>query len=217
MHCRGLQFLILTLLTVGCSAAREEARIAQMIAPAPSVQSFDVCHGSGCAVRTPTSLTPEEWSRIATLFGTGAPTAAEERARIAGAVGLFETIVGPRTGTSADQGRNRRDTDQSRQLDCIDESVNTTTYLRLIDQAGLLRWHEVGLPAHREAEFLDFHNSAVIVDRIDGSRWAVDSWFARNGVPPFIVPLEDWIAGWQPGQRLAATAATNEGDGGTQP
>ena len=29
------------------------------------------------------------------------------------------------------------------QMDCIDESTNSTTYLRILAGAGLLRWHRV--------------------------------------------------------------------------
>ena len=200
---RRHKFLILAcLLATACSVEAEERRVAAMLPPDPVVSDFVVCHGSNCHVRTETGLTDEEWSKVAAIFDPPAETAEDERERIARAIGLIERYVGPKTNTQSDVGRNRPVSDQSTQLDCIDESVNTTTYLRMIDADGLLHWHSVGLPAHREAEFLDLHNTAVIVVREDGEAWAVDSWFGPNGVPADVVPLEIWRAGWQPGRPI---------------
>ncbi len=187
------------LLAAACSVEAEERRIAAMVPPDPAVSGFVVCHGSNCRVRTETGLSDEEWSKVVAIFDPPAETAGEERERISRAIGLIERYVGPKTNTQSDAGRNRSDPDQATQLDCIDESVNTTTYLRLIDAAGLLRRHGVGLPAHREAEFLNLHNTAVIVSQENGVAWAVDSWFAPNGAPAVVVPLDTWRAGWQPG------------------
>lgn len=173
-----------------------------MVQPDASVSDFVVCHGSNCHVRTETGLTDEEWSKIVDVFDPPADNAAEERKQIANAIGSIERYVGPKTNTQSDAGRNRPDPNQSTQLDCIDETVNTTTYLRLIDAAGLLHWYSVGLPAHRETEFLTFHNTAVIVSKEDGVAWAVDSWFGPNGAPASVVPLDAWRSGWEPGRTL---------------
>lgn len=201
------EFLILAcLLATACTAAAEERRLATMVTPDASVADFTICHGSNCHVRTETGLTDEEWSKIADIFDPPAESAVEERKQIAQAIGSIERYVGPKTNTQSDAGRNRPDPNQSTQLDCIDETINTTTYLRLIDAAGFLRWHSVGLPAHRQAEFLDFHNTAVVVSTDDNLAWAVDSWFAPNGAPASVVPLDAWRSGWEPGRTLPATA-----------
>jgi hypothetical protein len=196
---RRNRFLILAaFLAAACSNAAEERRVAAMVQPDASVADFLVCHGSACHVRTETGLTDEEWSKIAAIFDPPAESAAEERKQIARAIGLIERYVGPKTNTQSDAGRNRPDPDQATQLDCIDETVNTTTYLHLIEAAGLLRWHRVGSPAHRTKGLIDFHNTAVVVQG-DGAMWAIDSWFGPNGAPASIVPLETWRAGWEPG------------------
>jgi hypothetical protein len=196
--------LVLLLLLTACSAEAEQRRIAALVDPAASVSGFDVCHGSNCAVRTPTGLTEAEWQSIAAIFDDAGGTPGDERRAIALAVARFEALVGPKTNTSSDADRNRSDPDRSTQLDCVDETVNTTTYLRLIEDAGLLRWHGTAAPAHRHFGLVDFHNTAVIAENESGARWAVDSWFAPNGQPPAIVPLEAWIAGWAPGKKLPA-------------
>lgn len=193
------KFLILACLAAtACSTAAEERRLAAMVQPDASVSDFVVCHGSDCRIRSETGLTDAEWSKIESVFDPPAATAEDERKQIARAIGLFERYVGPKTNTKSDGGRNRPDPDQSTQLDCIDETVNTTTYLRLIEEAGLLRWHSIGQPAHRTAGLIDFHNTAVIIEQSDGAAWAVDSWFGPNGTMPYVVPLDAWRAGWQP-------------------
>ena len=89
---------------------------------------------------------------------------------------------------------------RSGQLDCIDESTNTTTYLRLLDQAGLLRHHRVVERATRFGLFVGMPHSTAVIEELDsGNRFAVDSWFHDNGQPPHIVRLEDWRAGLDPG------------------
>jgi hypothetical protein len=188
------------LLLTGCSAAQEESRIAALVELDATVASFSVCHGSNCSVRTPIGLTGGEWAQIAALFEPPADDAVAEREQIARAIGLMEAIVGPKTNTMRDAGRNHISADQSTQMDCVDESVNTTTYLRLLDQADLLQWHRVGWPAHRRRGLIDFHNTAVILSETDGSYWTVDSWFGPNGATPALVPLETWRAGWEPQQ-----------------
>lgn len=203
------QFLIFAglLLVASCSNAAEERRVASMVQPDASVASFMVCHGSGCRIHSETGLTDEEWSKIEEAFDPPAATAEAERKQIARAIGLFEFYVGPKTNTKSDAGRNRTDVDQATQLDCIDETVNTTTYLHLIEAAGLLRWHSVGSPAHRTEGLIDFHNTAVVVVQSDGTMWAVDSWFGPNASPPVIVPLDAWRAGWQPGRSIPTVAS----------
>ena len=81
------------------------------------------------------------------------------------------------------------------QLDCVDETVNTTIYLTLLSREGLLRWHRVAAPAHRGTLVtLDVANTPVLVENGTGKGFAVDTAFADPGLPPYIVPLETWLA-----------------------
>ena len=65
---------------------------------------------------------------------------------------------------------------------------------------GLLQWHEVGYPRHRGLLNLKFpHNTAVLIDRRTKQSFAVDSWFYANGEAPEIVPIENWMQGYDPG------------------
>jgi hypothetical protein len=124
------------------------------------------------------------------------------RQQIAAAVALMERLAGAKAGTDKDEpGLNssvfRWDTDG--QLDCIDETYNTSTYLRLFAARKLLRWHQPGPPAAR-GNFIDGwpHNTATIVEAGSGARYTVDSWFGGHAELPDIVPLQAWLDGWSP-------------------
>lgn len=168
-------------------------------------ERFGVCMGYGCAEIHMTSLSAAEWDRVRATFGTPAD-AAGEREAIARAIGLIERLVGPRTGSDNDApGAAIINFRREGQMDCIDEAFNSTSYLRFLERDGLLRFHRVGLPVRR-GSFVDRwpHNAATIAET-DGDRraYVVDSWFHGNGVPPEVLPLERWMAGWSPDRALS--------------
>jgi hypothetical protein len=162
-------------------------------------EAIAVCHGYGCGTTHLVSLAAE-WPAMRQLFVPRLDGPRAERAAVANAVALFEQAAGRRLGTWRDKPRTPFSRSDPTQLDCVDESVNTTSFLLLLVREGLLRWHDVGEPARRHA-FLAFgvHFTAVLVERESGARYAVDSWFHANGEPPEIVELARWRAGWQPG------------------
>lgn len=166
----------------------------------PEPASFSVCYRHGCTGVTTINLGPGAWQKIVQIFAAPAASAATERARIAQAVALLERLVGPLSGTANDRGGNLAGMwHGGNQMDCIDESTNTTTYLTLLQQAGLLAWHRVEGRSTRG--FIIFgwpHTTAVISEIRSEKRWVVDSWFHDNGTPPEIVPLDEWKAGWSP-------------------
>lgn len=200
---RPVPVLLLLCLTA-CSNAAEERRVAKLLPHEVSHAELSVCSGSGCAVRSPVRLGGGDWSKVDAVFGVPPSNPAEERRRIGLAIGIIEILVGPQAGTQRDLGRNASAQDQSEQLDCVDEAVNTTTYLRLIAERGLLRWHEVALPANRLLDLVEAHNTAVVTDTTTGIAYAVDSWFYDNGAPAMVLPLVTWRNGWDPadGDRL---------------
>lgn len=177
----------------------------------PVPQRFSVCHGFSCTQVSQVGMNDAQWLVITSVFERAAATAEDERAQIAQAIAKFETAAGVLAGTSGDLAENAvRGMDLSGQMDCIDESTNTTTYLRILEQAGLLRWHRVEDRVTRGWFLFGWpHTTAVVSDRKDGRRWAVDSWFFANGQPPAIVPLEVWQGGWRPG-RATETARPSQ-------
>lgn len=159
---------------------------------AKAKSSFKVCYSYGCKRKAKVNLTRTEWNKVRRLFAGKAKNPEAERQRIGKAVALMENLVGRKTGTSADKGRNRA-TGEPGQLDCIAESTNTTTYLQLFEQKGWLKWHRVKPRVKRHPYIFDIHWTAVIEEKKSGKEYAVDSWFFDNGTPPHIQLLQDWI------------------------
>jgi hypothetical protein len=166
----------------------------------PTPERYSVCFNHSCTTIVTDSLSGTEWDLVSAPLNETVGSARDERRAIAAAIAMFEKIVGRHTDTTADKGRNLAGFGQPGQMDCIDESTNTMTYLRLLEQHGLFRYHEVMDTATRFGLFVGMpHTTAVIRDRESGMRYAVDSWFFDNGQPPYIVRLDDWRSGQNPG------------------
>jgi len=174
-----------------------------------SRDSFTVCHGHGCRLRSEVTLTAEDWAPVAAIFDGPAASAAAERQRIAEAIGVIEASVALQAGTGADRGGTLNAFSETlgdsaavdAQIDCVDETTNTSVYLTLLDQAGYLKWHRIDGWAGRGSLVVGTewpHQSAVIVERQGGKAFAVDSWFEDNGHAAHVVPLAEWRAGWVP-------------------
>ena len=145
-----------------CSSGSEERRVAGLVSAEASFQTLTVCHGTGCAERSEVRLDENDWSKIDAVFMSPATSAADERSRIAIAIGIMEVLVGPQSGTARDIGRNQHSGNRTGQLDCVDEAVNSTTYLRLIADRGVLRYHDVAPPANRILDLVDINNLASL-------------------------------------------------------
>ncbi len=160
-----------------------------------------VCFHHGCDSVKRVSLTDAHWQRVARHFEPPAEQPEQEREQIRRAVAEMERIAGDLAGTAGDiAGDLASFGTLAPQMDCIDESSNTTTYLTLFEQAGLLRWHTVEPRAHRGYLFFGGwpHYTALVRDKLTGAQWVIDSWFRDNGVPPDVVDLETWKDGWKP-------------------
>jgi len=167
----------------------------------PAVHGFEVCTGGGCAEVKQVSLTDDEWQSIASIFANArmVSNAEQERDLIALAIGAFESIVGTKTSTATDLAGTFGNSDYPGQLDCNDEAINSTTYMRLMRQNGLLKFHEVEDTRTRNFFFTGWpHSAAVIHETASGERFAVDSWFYDNGFPATIVPFNVWKSGYIP-------------------
>ena len=167
------------------------------IITSPDRQRFSVCYNHSCDTVVTQSLSAAEWSGIQALFEPPASSPEPERRNIARAIAQMEQLVGVMTGTDRDKGKNLQGLFSDGQMDCIDESTNTTSYLRMMAAAGLIHWHSIEDRQSRYPSLLSWpHTTAVIQDRQSGTRYAVDSWFYENGRQPVIIPLPEWKAGW---------------------
>ncbi len=192
-----LVFIVAAGVTLNCGA---DTFVREDIITDPDPARFNICYDHGCASLAWVALSAEQWQRVRAVFATPAATPSDERGQIGSAIALFETIVGAITGTARDKGGDWEGWGLSGQMDCIDESTNTTIYLRMLQKYGLLRWHSVADRSTRWSLFSWPHTTAVIEERASRKRWAVDSWFLDNGEPPFVLPLETWKGGWKPSQ-----------------
>ena len=169
----------------------------------PTPSSFTECHGFGCTEISHVSLSPHEWQRVAAVLHPRAANATAERGQIANAIALMQRIVGAQTGTAVHQWTHENyhilpNLGDSTQLDCIDESVNTWTYLTMMQHAGFLHFHRVpglsyvGLPTD-----IASRNTATL-EQTGGGYYAIDPSLVDAGVPPPIIPLEVWLSSWPP-------------------
>ena len=107
--------------------------------PTPDV--FSVCFNHSCYTVETHSITRQEWQRFVVPLQTPSKSAEKERDAIARAIAIMEEIVAPKIGRGQDLGGNLSGFGKTGQMDCIDESTNTTTYLYMLEQAGYLKWH----------------------------------------------------------------------------
>lgn len=160
---------------------------------------FEFCHGGGCAGVQQVSLTDAEWRQVGAYFVSEIADATMERERIAKAIAMLERLVGHKTGTSHDLGGTFEGFGLAGQLDCIDESTNTTSYLKMLRDSGLLRFHEVSETRTRGYFLYGWpHTTASVREIASGAIYVVDSWFYNNGEAPVILPLRVWQDGWTP-------------------
>ena len=187
------------LLSLLVSAAAADVFVRDDIITVPTYNHFSVCYEHTCQQVVTRSLNQDEWHRLTVPLNVSLPTAGAERAAIAATVRNLETVVGQLTGTGQDKGGNLAGFGLPGQMDCIDESTNTTTYLSMLADSGLLKHHAVLDRVTRFGLFAGApHTTAVIGETGTGQRFAVDSWFFDNGHAPVIIELQQWKSGWEP-------------------
>lgn len=156
-------------------------------------QTFSVCHGYDCYYKTKTTLTSKDELRIRNLLQKASRSAGDERKALRKAIAIYEergaTVIGVRDKPKMQFGKARI----KGQMDCVDESINTDSFLRYLQARGWLKHH---MPARRmtRGSFIDGrypHWTAVIMDK-SGQSWAVDSWYEAGGGAPDIMPLQEW-------------------------
>jgi hypothetical protein len=166
----------------------------------PTTERFEHCHGYGCKFIVPIEMTKADWKPIEKIFKPAPKNAQSERAAITKATALFEQLAGAATKTTTDQAGTFRKLGDD-QLDCVDESTNTTTFMDMMAQKGLIRFHTVQPPTMRLPIIHAGrwpHQTAVLRETATGELYAVDSWFRDNGAPSDVISLKEWKDGWKP-------------------
>jgi hypothetical protein len=189
----------LVLLALSGHAAANGERMNRVLKQSPVLDNFEICHSGGCTHISPVRIDSAEWQHAASICKPVPADAEAERTCIANMIGELEKTVGAKTGTDTDRGGTFGNSAYPGQMDCNDEAINTTTYLKLMQQHGLIQYHEILDVARRGFFFNRWpHTTAVIQDRQTRQRYAVDAWFYDNGTPAVVVPFELWKSGWKP-------------------
>lgn len=194
-------YLPLLLLSTWVGLAHADfSDIARIYRQTPYVHDFEVCAGGGCVELKHVNVSHSDWQTVVQIFAQAGEVDAErERHLIAQAIGIMESIVGRLTDTDTDLAGTFGNSDFPGQMDCNDEAINSTTYMRLMRNYGLIKFHEIEDMRTRNFFFNGWpHSTAVIRETASGKRFAVDSWFYDNGFPATIVPFSEWKSGYIP-------------------
>jgi hypothetical protein len=193
---------LVALAAAGCTHERTgsvDRHFADFHSREPRGNTVHVCHAYGCKLQTRFRFTDEDIATIRELMEKTrkGDTAHEERRAIAYAIGWMERRTGDVIGTKDDRpGMDFSASGDPTQQDCVDEATNTTSYLMVLANNGLLRHHTVGTPFAKENLLRGVagwpHWTAVIRETASSQKWAVDSWIFANGENPAIVEVEKW-------------------------
>ena len=162
----------------------------------PSAKSMTVCYGFTCRRREILDFTPGDRSALTRILEAGRASAAAERAAVQKAVVWFDRRMGPVIGTNKRVARaDFRHLNDKHNYDCWDTTRNTVSLLLVLQQWGLIKYHDVGEPRYRgnPLRLQTPHNTAVMVERATGTEWVVDLWPRGYLQPPDVMTVERWV------------------------
>jgi hypothetical protein len=194
---------LLALAAAGCTHegfGSQAGHFATFSVPEPKGATVHVCHAYGCRMRTKFTFNDQDIADLGAImkkWRTKADTAEDERRGVAYVIGWIETRVGNVIGTKDDRpGMDFAGSGDPTQQDCVDEATNTTSYMMVLQNKGLLRHHTVGVPFAKENYLKGIsgwtHWTAILAENTNKQRWAVDSWIYANGENPAIIEAEKW-------------------------
>jgi len=162
---------------------------------APAGDRIIACHGYGCSRRAAIMVDGSLLRRAGSLLSAGRRSPEAERRAIGEIVKVYTAYLARQVGGGPDlPGSPPQMSGTHGQMDCIDETANTTSLLLVLEGRGLLAHHRVERPQSRGL-FIDGrypHTTAVIVEKGTRREWAVDPWEKPVGQRPDILPLAVW-------------------------
>lgn len=186
---------LLTFLSSAAASQGAQHWFAQQGYVSPAGTRIIACHGYGCVRRMAISVDGALLSRAGAILKQGHGSAKAERQALARVVGAYTAYLASSLGGKPDTpGSPPGMSGMHGQMDCLDETANTSSLLLVLQEQGLLAHHRVRQPESR-GFFLDGrypHFSAVITDTRTGEEWAVDPWKKAPGQQPDILPLSRW-------------------------
>jgi hypothetical protein len=161
----------------------------------PSGNRIIACHSYGCSRRMAVSVDGAWLGRANAALKAGRGSPAAERQALKAVIKAYTAYLSASLGGTPDvPGSPPRMSGVYGQMDCLDETANTTSLLLVLQDRGLLTYHVVEHPESR-GFFLDGrypHFTAVIKEKASGLAWAVDPWRKAPGQSPDILPLNRW-------------------------
>lgn len=194
-------FALAALVLAGCvsSGTSPMGWYATQDARTPDGLTIGICHAFGCQRQTTVRLNERDVTALAGIMANGSQSPAAERAALAQAVMWMESRVGREVGSHNDiGGLDMQNAGRPGQMDCLDETTNTTTTMILLAENGLLTHHTPGYPVAR-GFFLDGrypHATAVLHETATGDDWAIDPWPYANAEDVDVMPLDQWYNTW---------------------
>jgi hypothetical protein len=162
---------------------------------APAGTRIIACHGYGCVRRKAISVDGAWLNQASALLRAGGGSPEAERRALAQVVGTYTAYISANLGGKPDiPGSPPQLSNVHGQMDCLDETANTTSLLLVLQNSGLLTYHRVEQPVSR-GFFFDGrypHFTATIAEKRTGKGWAVDPWKRAPGQRPDILPLVQW-------------------------
>ncbi|MBF9197134.1 hypothetical protein [Microvirga terrestris] len=161
----------------------------------PAGDRIIACHGYGCTRRLALSVDGSLLNRASGVLRSAQGSPATERQALAEVIRSYTAYLAASLGGKPDvPGSPPQMSGVHGQMDCLDETANTTSLLLVLQEHGLLAHHVVEHPESR-GFFFDGrypHFTAVITEKQTGAEWAVDPWKKAPGQRPEILPLDRW-------------------------
>ena len=178
------------------AAASLKLMLALLAWPASSARAdaVTICYNYGCHARAKVNFSEAQLVTLRNSLAAASDAVAERKA-ISRVIGRMYAIAGEQTPVWRDKGGNFADSGEDGQMDCIDHSSNTSTFLSLLDAHGWLKVHAVLEPVRRRRCLVAVHWAARVRDKATQQVYAVDSWYYDNGRPAIVIPVEDWNSG----------------------
>jgi hypothetical protein len=187
------------------TGAREVGRhYVEFGAEPPRGNRVTICHAYTCKMQTPYTFRQQDIAEIKAVMNKvkKADTPHEERRAVAYAIAHIEVKVGAKLGIKDKAGMQFTASGNPEQLDCVDVATNTTSYLLVMQENGLIKHHTVAMTQSKENLLKGFaqlnpvkywpHWSAILKENATGQRWAVDRWPFDQGENPAIQKVEEW-------------------------
>jgi hypothetical protein len=186
---------ILTVISPAAGSQPAQSWFVQQGYVEPAGNRIIACHGYGCSRRMAISVDGAWLSRAGATLKAAQRSPDAERRAIGEVIRTYTAYLATSIGGRPDvPGSPPQMSGVHGQMDCVDETANTTSLLLVLQEQGLLAHHKVERPQSR-GFFIDGrypHTTAIIAEKRTGLEWAVDPWAKAPGQHPDILPLAQW-------------------------